>query len=579
MIFLLFVAPIFAQTCVFNVGGKNIDLSYLTITKQNYFYHHSEWGDFNIRLCDDLIQDGTLPSCVQNTIGWAGVGVTNGKCYQTAATDSFVVKKISESQFTITYGSDTDSEPTSIDQVQTTHLFQCVDSNTSIDPININIDDINKNRILTLTYQIICNFVPATPSPTPAVDMSFSKESQTQSGLGILFNLNELGDMDREIAYSDDNYQFVFSPGKYVNCPFPYNCQHETNSSLYVCHTGKIMNGANIISEPKGYCSSFAVPNSQMAFSQNGISEDQGVKVHYTDSNNKRTADIYFKCDTSKPLHEISLDGKPNGDDAHVEFTVRTPDTCIRAPTPVPDPLHRYCTYQPSGYSSPIFDLFRLNQDAVSGINGVVYNEETGVVIENHLMFFIQPCGSIECPSGYSCSSNDEIQKSSFWKCSSTTKQCMSVANVTTGNLVFENINNKLVGRFGSTLFGKKNAEMFFTCNPNEKSLGVDPNVYYNTKDDVYRITLINEAFCWNQNDSSNSLSGGAIFLIVLLVVVVLYIAIGMIYIYVRNGSLGFPNKNFWMEFGLCIREACIYIFTCNRRNADNLMKSTYDKI
>lgn len=67
--------------------------------------------------------------------------------------------------------------------------------------------------------------------------------------------------------------------------------------------------------------------------------------------------------------------------------------------------------------------------------------------------------------------------------------------------------------------------------------------------------------------DNRNSITGGGIFLMIVIVVSVLYVFIGLIVNFIKNGVIELPNKTFWEEFGICIHTAILFIFTCGKNS------------
>lgn len=579
--------------CIINVGDKYVDLSNLKIANSNYHYNHPTEGNFSFRLCGDLIEnDPLVPPCGLSEKGWAGAAngldaKGNTQCYQTAATDSFDAKKISDTQFTIEYGSDTDLEPGSVDEVHTIFDFNYIKQQTTEDPVSVDISDKAKDRIITLTFKINFEYLPnkPTPTPVPVFNPEFLKESQTKSGMGIRFNLSEFPSFTQTVQTDGENIEVDFSPGNFINCPFPYNCRHYTPSSLYLCRAGKsVSKQIKAVHEEKGYCSSFGVASTSTSFDQSGLSEGDGVNINYKSDDPSKSAKVFLKCDTTLDPHVLKLGSKLTGDDKTVSFTMRTSDTCIRTVTPVPDPIRGYCKHELTVHGTDlVVDLRDISQESGYEVNNAkITDEKTGKLIADDASFRIHPCGSLGCPTGYSCSTsqkNDEAS-SSFWKCLSSTHKCESIGSITSSDVSFEADNSVdgVVVRFGSSLFGNKNATIQYVCQEDANTPIVESNATFDSTNNVYKIRIRQKQFCTSSAKKSKSLSGGAIFLILLACIVFLYAVVGTIVLSVMKKEFTFPNKDFWIEFGLCIKEACTHICSCSKVS-DNLMKSTYDKI
>ncbi|OHT02955.1 hypothetical protein TRFO_29767 [Tritrichomonas foetus] len=69
-----------------------------------------------------------------------------------------------------------------------------------------------------------------------------------------------------------------------------------------------------------------------------------------------------------------------------------------------------------------------------------------------------------------------------------------------------------------------------------------------------------------------SNVTGGSIFLFIVIAGLVLYLAIGVLVGFVRQGTLGFPNADFWEEFFECVVAAVTFIFTCGKKGPSSLM-------
>ncbi|OHT07265.1 hypothetical protein TRFO_24599 [Tritrichomonas foetus] len=564
--------------CILDFDGVLIDLSELNIANNNYHYTSAEWGEYAFRLCGDLDKsDSKVPACGVNVTGWAGAGIHSGKCYPTAATDSQIVTKLSATQFHVEYGADTDSEPGSVDEVHTIHEFDCVDTQVSGDPVSVSISDEGKNRYITLKYKINCIQLSntPTPTPTPVCDPIFTKASTTKPGLGIQFDLREFKTLQHgPVIIDDGNYELHFAPGSYKQCPLPYNCRHITPASIYVCRAGDLVRkSANqslkSLQEQLGFCTSFGVASHALKFDQDGIQESDGVYARYNSNDLGKSANVYFKCNEKGDLHELTLASKMKGEGNVLNFTVTTPDVCIRTVTPVPDPAHRYCIHSSSFQNKNIsFDLRDYN--LATGYSGTVKLSDTSTSTTANAEFIIQPCGVLGCPTGYSCGSEVE---SSFWKC--TDKTCVSVGDITTGDLHLDRSDaNSISAKFGSSLYGTKTASILYTCSESHSEMTIESNATVDANG-IYSVRVKGQMFC---PKIKKGISAGAIFLIILASVIFLYILFGTLIMSLLRAHLTFPNQNFWIQFGLCVKEAVMFIFTCGK-GADMTMKSTYDKV
>ena len=579
--FLLFLTSCSNDLCLFDVDGTMIDLSDLRVAKENYHYTDPTYGEFVFHICGDLLKsDADVPSCGVENAGWSGAAVDNdGNCYLTAASDSFTVTKTTDTTFHIEFAADTDKEPDSIDEVRTVYDFVCDDS-TNTEPLGVSVRDEAHNRYIIIQHSVKCDspYQP-TPQPTPVGNMVFTKASTTKQGLGIQFNLSEFEVLERgPISQDGGQYELIFGPGHLIKCPFPYNCQHITPSSLYVCRSGNLArrnDNLGAFNFDKGYCASYGIANSSIQFNQDGISESEGVYAKYLSNDAGKTANVFFKCDASSKSHVLSLVSMKSNND-QLEVSVRTSDSCIRTVTPVPDPSHEFCVHSSIQSSHKVeFDLRELN--VLHGYSQDVTITNLGNQQKTATKVVMQPCGALSCPDNYNCGSET---RSSFWKC--VDNSCESAGDVAAGDFHLTRTGVEVTtAEFGSSLYGAKTASVEYRCDINADSIYIDQS---GTLDSSGKTTIkvYGKEFCpldkTPEEEGGDGLSGGAIFLIILVCVVVAYFGFGIIIIYIKDHTFSIPNKSFWIEFGACIKASLSFIFSCGK-SVDSNLQSKYDAI
>lgn len=65
-----------------------------------------------------------------------------------------------------------------------------------------------------------------------------------------------------------------------------------------------------------------------------------------------------------------------------------------------------------------------------------------------------------------------------------------------------------------------------------------------------------------------NSITGGGVFLLIVIVVTICYLLVGLMINFIKGGLIELPNKDFWEEFGACVYTAVLFIFTCGKKSA-----------
>ena len=69
-----------------------------------------------------------------------------------------------------------------------------------------------------------------------------------------------------------------------------------------------------------------------------------------------------------------------------------------------------------------------------------------------------------------------------------------------------------------------------------------------------------------DSGDERDGITGGSIFLFIVIVGFVLYLTFGVLIGFIKNGMLAFPNQDFWAEFAECLETAVTFIFTCGKK-------------
>ena len=66
--------------------------------------------------------------------------------------------------------------------------------------------------------------------------------------------------------------------------------------------------------------------------------------------------------------------------------------------------------------------------------------------------------------------------------------------------------------------------------------------------------------------EGRESVTGGAIFLFLVIAIFVLYLSLGVCIYYIKDGILEFPNADFWEQFYECVLTAIAFIFSCGKK-------------
>ena len=74
-------------------------------------------------------------------------------------------------------------------------------------------------------------------------------------------------------------------------------------------------------------------------------------------------------------------------------------------------------------------------------------------------------------------------------------------------------------------------------------------------------------------------MTGGAIFLIIIATLIVLYLSIGSVVVYIKEGVIHIPNNDFWESFGQNIIIGATFLFTCGKKQPHITLDTNYENL
>jgi len=117
---------------------------------------------------------------------------------------------------------------------------------------------------------------------------------------------------------------------------------------------------------------------------------------------------------------------------------------------------------------------------------------------------------------------------------------------------------------------GPRSVEFQFKCGP---TLTTNPPFTVTYTGCSYLIVFTTSAGCPSVPGGGSKLSGGFIFVIILLVSFVVYVVVGCIYKKVRLSTSGFascPNNEFWVALPGLVKDGCVATFSICRRSSSS---------
>ena len=122
----------------------------------------------------------------------------------------------------------------------------------------------------------------------------------------------------------------------------------------------------------------------------------------------------------------------------------------------------------------------------------------------------------------------------------------------------------------------QREVHFVFSCDDDVDTVSIIGAVQNHTNDCRYTLNFATKFAC-----ASGGTSGGWVFLIILFVLAAVYVIGGMIYVYITQKRLGFPNPEFWSYFADLVRDGFLFCgHGCKKHGAGSLASAgAYDDI
>lgn len=345
-----------------------------------------------------------------------------------------------------------------------------------------------------------------------------------------------------------------YQPCERMKCPLNYTCTSNEYSSAWLC------------SKDNRLCESYGL------ISEDGIdaeiehfSRESAVRIihHLANSNTGKSISLNVGCNRKYEYDHFAF--TPNASIStsnKLEVEASTHDVCYGYnPKPIPPFANDVCAVKSSSFG--VLNLSLLNQE-----NGYI----TTIPNTKQTLYF-QPCGGLNCPSESQC---DGDTNATIWLCDDTAGYHDCIAyGLLENNLTYTFLSSHTlsVDYFGDR---KRLAAVTFSCDEQVDSSTLRLPEKVELDGTRLHFRVYSSRFC-AATSSNKSLSGGAIFLIILAVGIVLYVGITMLIVYFRTGKIEPPNKEFWIEFFACVSTAFLFIIRCG--NHGNSVQTRYDAI
>ncbi|KAH0794263.1 hypothetical protein GPJ56_001866 [Histomonas meleagridis] len=377
-----------------------------------------------------------------------------------------------------------------------------------------------------------------------------------------------------------------YHPWDLIPCPIGYVCGNgATSSNLWICWEED--NNTN-------YCHNAGdkrIFNHMQPFDN----PDLGVYLHYGGVYDL-SSEIRVDCDPNEETDKITFDHATGLRYSHSlagpEFYVYTDSGAIcprkfilpevpqapTTPTPTPDPsyVQIFSYVEESNNKYVYLDLNNFSDYQEEIALGYGSNYQKNTIIFN-------PVTPKSPPTGY-ISLDGDSATANVWRCfqaSDLKKYCHSIGNARYGiyhELAEEsNFDSGIAVNYEGG-YGGYETHFIFQCNLSIPSDQVNfDQAARLTPQKVVVIFAHTSMVCpkegqWVGPDQKSArVSGGAVFLIIIFIGVVLYFSVFVILGVVRENKVEFPHYTFWKEVGCCIATGAIFLATCGKRRSINV--------
>ena len=427
---------------------------------------------------------------------------------------------------------------------------------------------------------------PQTPLPTPKPEEWPPVPDPAPSGrptgqkLPTVYVRNEthsiVFDMRKYVYERDAKITYIFksqearvssSPFSPQACPNGYQCKGVDNADYWLCWQENCYpmmlgstNGINYTTEGGTlngvYVSTNGYFDTKLTLSISCSEDTMRMNNGYIDVNDE----VSFDGDNGYTVYSEWSEVCPR---EGVQPYFPTPVTPL-TPTPSPNPEPIDVSYYDREYG---FDFKDFDEKKRRKEIGEVLFQTSGNSYENASLTF-DPLGKIECPSGAECKG---VEYSSAWKCwddvITKNKDCVSLADARYAPKSVSQ--NKIVYSSG---YNGYSLELDLYCNPDEgsDSYSLSSVARENKSNLTVWLTAYSAAFCKGRGLGVKPTSGGAIFLLILLIVTITYLVCGVFANFLKIGKFALPNASFWKEFANCV-VAGYYGITCRKSLASTV--------
>jgi hypothetical protein len=378
-------------------------------------------------------------------------------------------------------------------------------------------------------------------------------------------------------------------------CPSDeFTCRHADRANLWICRwewNGTSMETVCFPAADKklNHTRMHLVPNDQLDAST------EGVRLVYWGNYGVRT-EINVKCDLSAVDYDIPLgDGLLRYDD-HTqppEFRfedIRSAYVCPRPFTESAAPTNKRPD-PPSGYQAESSFEWDLGDDTIFvDLKALQASSKTVLVGRGHTygndQIFFSPWERTTCPTGKHCGvfAND---RANIWRCVNRQMDCYPIGDLAYHLAWNASSETEIYGGVYASYSGgadNSSTHVRFFCRENLSEEAVELDEFAN--EFVYGHTVFLNAHILaacpggvTPYGQRNKVTGGAIFLLVVMLLAFGYFGIGSFVIFLFGGKADVPFSDFLNEVWLSVKAAIYFLVTCGKSGEAAAATGPYDKI
>lgn len=456
-----------------------------------------------------------------------------------------------------------------------------------------------------------CPTIVPSPTPTPAYQPECDYVDRIDDNItfGINGNLNELNDgpfgIKKEIIIDGSKKIIYYQPCERMLCPPAFTCSTNGYSSAWLCE----INGNNKT------CESYGVGVENVDFHPLDSSHlEYGMLLHLEDSQTKKAVDFTLQCidENNYPEGHIKFPNVGTISDNTLSLFGSAAEMCIRpipTITPVPENV---CIY-----NSEIYDDKKVSMNLIDlNLGNVGWQNDVQIIGDRshpNSKILFQPCGSMICPEGVFCEGDEDAE---IWLCyddDDDVKTCIGYGlyknNVTLDLYIPGSLSSGLQAKYTGDM--KRKANVIFLCDENlghstiklpdtvsitarsisffvysKQACPIDADLPTQTPKPTQKPTEIPSATPKPTDDDGDDIdnkrekvTGGAIFLIIIATLIVLYLSIGSVVVYIKEGVIHIPNNDFWESFGQNIIIGATFLFTCGKKQPHITLDTNYENL